>query len=62
MLNKIYVVTLSKFFATESKNNPRKQVATEDCMLRQRLTTKTKNSVAIELAMSGQIDQFEPEF
>ena len=33
LLNKIYVATLSKFVATESKNKPREHVAIEDCML-----------------------------
>ena len=61
LLNKIYVATLSKSVATESKNKPREKVTTEDCMLRQRPTTKTENSVMIELSMSRQSDQFVPE-
>ena len=37
LLNTIYVVTLSKYIATQSKSKPREQVATEYKKLRQRL-------------------------
>ena len=37
LLNKIYVMTLSKYVATQSKSNPREQAATENKKLRQRL-------------------------
>ena len=33
-LNKIYVVTLSKYVATQSKSKPREQVGTENKKLR----------------------------
>ena len=36
LLNKIYVVTLSKYVATQSKSKPREQVAIENKKLRQR--------------------------
>ena len=52
LLHKNYVTTLSKFVATEFKKELREQVATEDCMRQQRSTTKTENSIAIELSMS----------
>ena len=42
------VTTLSKSVTTESKKKPKEQVVTENCMLRQRLATKTENSVATE--------------
>ena len=62
LVNKIYVAILSKYVATQSKNKPKEQVVTEDCILRQRPATRTKNSIAIELSMSRQSDQFGPEF
>ena len=62
LLNKISVVTLSKYVITQSKNKPKEQVAIEDYMLRQRPVTRTKDSVATELSMSRQSDQFGPEF
>ena len=52
LLNKNTITTLSKFVAIESKNKPREQVTTEDCMLRQRPMTKTKNFVVTKLSMS----------
>ena len=36
LLNKIYVVTLSKYVATQSMSKPREQVAIENNKLRQR--------------------------
>ena len=42
LLNKIYVVTLSKYVATQSKSNPREQVATENKKLRQRQRQRLK--------------------
>ena len=36
LLNKIYVATLSKYLATQSKSNPKEQVMTENKKLRQR--------------------------
>ena len=36
LLNKIYVATLSKYVATQSKSKPREQVATKNKKLRQR--------------------------
>ena len=36
LLNKIYVTTLSKYVATQSKSKPKEQVATENKKLRQR--------------------------
>ena len=57
-----FVTTLSKSVTKESKKELKEQVVTEDCMIRQRPTTKTENSVAIELSMSQHSDQFELEF
>ena len=37
LLNKIYVMTLSKYVATQSKSKPREQATTENKKLRQRL-------------------------
>ena len=62
LLNKIYVVTLSKYVATKSKNKLREQVATENKKLRQRSVTKIENSVATRLSMSRHNDQFGLEF
>ena len=45
LLRQNYVTTLSKSVTTEFKNELREQVVIEDCMLRQRSATKTKNSV-----------------
>ena len=36
LLNKIYVATLSKYVATQSKSKPREQVATKNKKLQQR--------------------------
>ena len=52
LLHQNYVTTLSKYVSTEFKKVLREQVATEDCMLRQRPTTKTKNSITTKLSMS----------
>ena len=60
LLHQHSVVTLSKSVMTESKKELREQVTTEDCMLRQRPTTKTENSIATELSMSQHSDQFGP--
>ena len=46
LLHQNYIVTLSKSVATEFKKELREQVVTEDCIRRQRQTTKTENSVA----------------
>ena len=46
LVHQNYVATLSKSIMTESKKELKEQVATKDCMLRQRSTTKTGNSVA----------------
>ena len=48
LMHKIYVATLSKYLATQSKNKPKEQVVTEDCMLRKRLVTRTKGSIVTE--------------
>ena len=55
-----YVATLSKSVATESKKKPREQGVIENCMLRQRPATKTENTIATELSMLRQSDQFGP--
>ena len=49
---KMFVMTLSKFVAIEFKNELKEQVATEDCMLRQRPVTKIENFVVTELSIS----------
>ena len=46
LLHKNFFATLSKFVVTESKKELEEQVATEDCMLRQRPMIKTENSIA----------------
>ena len=48
LLHQNFVTTLSKSVATESKKELKEQVAIEDCMLRQRLATKTENSIVID--------------
>ena len=45
-----YVATLSKSVTAEYKIKLIKPITTENCMLRQKPMTKTKNSVAIELS------------
>ena len=55
-------MTLSKSVVIESKKELKEHVVIEDCMLRQRLVTKTEKSVAIELSISRQSDQFGIEF
>ena len=62
LLHQNFFATLSKSVITEFKKELKEQVTTEDCMLRQRPVPKTENSVAIELSMSRQSDQFGPEF
>ena len=62
LLHQNSVVILSKSIATKSKKELREQVTTEDCILGQRPSTKTKNSTVTELSMSRQSDQFWPEF
>ena len=62
LLQKNFTATLSKSVATESKKELKEQVATEECILRQRSAIKTENSVATELSMSLQSDQFGLEF
>ena len=42
LLNKIYVATLSKYVATQSKSKPKEQVATENKKLRQRQRQRLK--------------------
>ena len=42
LLNKIYVATLSKYVATQSKSKPREQVTTENKKLRQRQLQRLK--------------------
>ena len=62
LLNTIYVTTLSKYVATQSKSKPKKisrgriQEATIEA------ATKTESSVVTNLSMSRQIDQFGQEF
>ena len=55
LLNKIYVMTLSKYVATQSKSKPREQVVTKNKKLRQRQRQRLK-------ALSRQRDQFGPKF
>ena len=43
LLNKIYVVTLSKYVATQSKSKPIEQVTTENKKLRQRQRKRLKS-------------------
>ena len=61
LLHQNSVVTLSKSLTTEYKKNLREPVAIENCILRQKLMTKTEDFVTIELSMSRQNDQFGPE-
>ena len=42
LLNKIYVVTLPKYVATQSKSKPREHVATENKKLRHRQRQRLK--------------------
>ena len=42
LLNKIYVTTLSKYVATQSKRNPKEQVAIENKKLRERQRQRLK--------------------
>ena len=42
LLNKIYVTTLSKYVATQSKSKPKEQVTTENKKLRQRHQKRLK--------------------
>ena len=42
LLNKIYAVTLSKYFATQCKIKPKEQVATKNKKLRQRQRQRPK--------------------
>ena len=51
LLQQNFFVTLSKSIAIEFKKELREQVVTEDYMLRQRLGTKTENSIVTELSM-----------
>ena len=51
LLHQNYVATLSKSIVTEFKKELREHVTTKDCMLLQRPTIKTRNSIAIELSM-----------
>ena len=45
LLHQNYVVTLLRSVATKSKKKIRESVITENCMIRQKPTTKTKHSV-----------------
>ena len=56
LLHQNSVAKLSKSILTESKKELINQVVIENNRLRQRLTTKTKNYVAIALSMSRQSD------
>ena len=62
LLNKIYVTTLSEYVATQSKSKPREQVTTENKEPTTEATIKTEITVATNLFMSQQRDQFGPEF
>ena len=52
LLNKIYVATLSKYVATQSKNKPREQVVTEKQEATTEAATKIESFVATELSIS----------
>ena len=62
LLKKLYVATSSKYVATQSKNQPREQVATKKQEATTEAATKTESSVVTKLSMSQQRDQFRPEF
>ena len=62
LLNKIYITTLSEYVATQSKSKPREQVATENKEATSEATTNTEITVATNLFMSQQRDQFGPKF
>ena len=55
LLKEIYVATSTKYIATQIKNKPREEATTEEA-------AKARGSVATELSMSRQRDQFRPEF
>ena len=62
LLKKIDIATSSTYVATQSKNKPREQVATEKQEATTEVATKTESSIVTELSMSRQRDQIEPEF
>ena len=62
LLKEIYVVTSTKYVATQIKNKPREKVATEKREATIEEATKIGGSVATELFTSRQRDQFRPEF
>ena len=57
LLDQNFVMTLSKFIATESKKSLREQVVIDNYRLRQKPTTNTKGSVMTEFSMSRQSGQ-----
>ena len=61
LLDQNSVMTLLKSVMTKSKKKLKEQVTAENCKLRQKLATQTEDSVATELSMSQQSDQFGPE-
>ena len=62
LLKEIYVTTSTKYVATQIKNKPREKVVTEKREATIEEVTKTRGSIATELSMSQQIDQFGSEF
>ena len=61
LLNEIYVATLRKYVATQTKNKPREKVMTEKREAMTEEATKTGGSIGTELSMSRLGDQFGPE-
>ena len=62
LLKEIYVLTSTKYVATQIKNKHREKVAIEKREATTKEATKTGGSVAIELSMSRQRDQIGPKF
>ena len=60
LLKEIYVMTSTKYVTTQIKGKPRERVGTEKREATTKEVIKTGGSVAIELSMSRQRDQFGP--
>ena len=62
LLKKIYVATLSKYVATQSKSKPKEQVATKKQEATTEAVIKTERSIMTDLFMLQQRDKFKPKF
>ena len=60
LLKEIYVGTSTKYVTTQIKNKPREKVATEKREATTKEATNIIVSIATELSMSRQRDQFGP--